>query len=185
MPFKHRKCYSPTSRQARVLVVQAFVVVYLQDLLSRIFFLRFAQREKAKNSYRGATYEGNFSRVLNQEFLFFCSRVAVFTSNPSRLKYWLLCHFILWGSHVRRQYQKRTTSRSKSSTIKGLLYAPDPHNCKKGTLSDQPQLSCVSSRALLCCWGRSRSKIWHPLRLTLRRMPFGRGMLKIPLWRIL
>ncbi len=63
------------------------------------------------------------------------------------------------GSHVQRQYRKRTTLCSKSSTIKGLLYAPDPDNRKKGTLSDQPQLLCISSTALLCCWGRSHSKI--------------------------
>ncbi len=63
------------------------------------------------------------------------------------------------GSHVQWQYWKQTTVRSKSSTIKGLLYAPNPDNCKKGTLSDQPQLLCISSTVLLCCWGRSHSKI--------------------------
>ncbi len=30
----------------------------------------------------------------------------------------------LQGGHVRRKFQKRTTLRSKSSTLKGLLYAP-------------------------------------------------------------
>jgi hypothetical protein len=30
----------------------------------------------------------------------------------------------LQGSHVQRKFQKRTTLRSKSSTLKGLLYAP-------------------------------------------------------------
>jgi hypothetical protein len=66
---------------------------------------------------------------------------------------------ILQGSHVQRQYRKRTTLRSKSSTLKGLLNAPKPHNREKGMLSDQPRLSHVSSTALLCCWGRSPSKI--------------------------
>jgi hypothetical protein len=42
----------------------------------------------------------------------------------------------------------------KTSTIEGLLYAPDPKKCKKGTLSDQPQLSHVTSMALLCRWCR-------------------------------
>ncbi len=109
--FKRRKCYSPTSRQARVLVIQASIAVYLQDLPSRFFFLQFAQREIAKNSYRRATYGGNFSRALNQEFLFFGSRVAVFTSNTSRLKYWLLHHFF---------YKE---AMCKGSTRNGLLYA--------------------------------------------------------------
>jgi hypothetical protein len=55
---------------------------------------------------------------------------------------------------MQKQYHKRTTLRSKSSTIKGLLYAPDPEKREKGMLSDQPQLSCITSTVLLCCWGR-------------------------------
>jgi hypothetical protein len=43
--------------------------------------------------------------------------------------------------------------RSKSSTIKGLLYTHDPEKREKGTLSDQPRLSRVTSTALLCHWG--------------------------------
>jgi hypothetical protein len=30
--------------------------------------------------------------------------------------------------------------------------------CKKGMLSDQPRLSCVTSTALLCLWGRQSLK---------------------------
>jgi hypothetical protein len=41
---------------------------------------------------------------------------------------------------------------SKSSTIKGLLYAYEPEKFKKGSLSDRPQLSGVTSMALLCHW---------------------------------
>jgi hypothetical protein len=36
----------------------------------------------------------------------------------------------------------------------------------------------------MCCWGHSCSKIWHPLWLTLRCMPYGRGMFRILLQRI-
>jgi hypothetical protein len=60
---------------------------------------------------------------------------------------------------MQEQYRKRTTLCSESSTIKGLLYAPDPEKREKGMLSDQPRLSRITSMALLCCWGRSRSKI--------------------------
>jgi hypothetical protein len=36
----------------------------------------------------------------------------------------------------------------------------------------------------LLTWNpNSRSKMWGPLGLTLRRMPYGRGTLRIPLWR--
>ncbi len=42
----------------------------------------------------------------------------------------------------------------KSSTIRGLLYAPEnPKECKKGMLSDQPQLLSVTSMVFLSHWG--------------------------------
>ncbi len=149
-----------------------------------IFFLRFAQLKKAKDSYWWATYEGNFhvSSTKNSFFWFTSSGVH---KQPILFEVLAPAFFILRGSHVQRQYQKRTTLHSRSSTIKGLLYAPEPHNRKKGTLSDQPRLLRVSSMALLCCWEPGCSKIWRPLWLTLRRMPYGRGTLKIPLRRIL
>ena len=46
----------------------------------------------------------------------------------------------------------------KSSTIEGLLYAPDPEKHKKGKLSDQPRLSRVTSMVLLCRWGQQSLK---------------------------
>ncbi len=55
---------------------------------------------------------------------------------------------------MRKQYHKRTTLHSKSSTIKGLLYAHDPEKRKKGMLSDQPRLLRVTSMALLCSTGQ-------------------------------
>jgi hypothetical protein len=119
-PFKRRKCYSPTSRQARVLVVQASVMAYLQDSPSRFFSYDSLNARKQRCSYRQATYKGNFSSVLNQEFIFLGSRVAVFTSNPSCVKYWLLRPFstrkpcakaVLETDYFMQQkrYHKRTT----------------------------------------------------------------------------
>jgi hypothetical protein len=44
---------------------------------------------------------------------------------------------------------------NKSSTIKGLLYAPEnPEEREKGTLSNRPRLSHITSTALLSHWGR-------------------------------
>ncbi len=113
----------------------------------------------------------------------FGSRVTVFSRDPSC---WSIGSYVpfLRGSHMQKQYRKRTTLCSESSTCKGLLYALDPEKREKGMLSDQPQLSRITPTALLCHWGRSRSKIWCPSGLTLRRMPYGRGMLRIPLQRI-
>jgi hypothetical protein len=181
MPFQALECYSPTSSQARVLVVQASVGAYLQDLPSRFFSYNLLNARKQRNHYWWATYKDNFSRVLNQEFPFFLFTSSRFHKQPVLFEVLAPASLFLQGSHMRREYRKRTTLHSKSSTSKGLLYAPDPDNRKKGMLSDQPRLSYVSSTALLCCWGRSHSKIWHPSWLTLRRMPYGRGTLRIPL----
>ncbi len=178
------ECYSPTSSQARVLVIQASVKAYLTRFAVDFFSYNLLNMRKRRNDYQRATYEDNFSRVLNQEFFFWFTSSG-FCKHSIWFEVLAPASLFLWGSHMQRQYCKRTTLRSKSSTIKGLLYAPDPDNHKKGTLSDQPQLSRVTSTMLLCCWGRSRSKIWHPLWLTLRRMPYGRGTLRILLQRIL
>jgi hypothetical protein len=59
---------------------------------------------------------------------------------------------------MQKQYHKRTTLCSKSSTIKELLYAHDPEKCKKGTLSDWSRQSRITSTALLCCWGQKLLK---------------------------
>jgi hypothetical protein len=90
---------------------------------------------------------------------FFCSRVAGFAKQPIWFEVLAPASLFLQRSHMQRENRKRTTLRSKSSTSKGLLYAPDPDNHEKGTLRDQPRLWRVSSTVLMCCWGRSRSKI--------------------------
>jgi hypothetical protein len=53
-------------------------------------------------------------------------------------------------------YKKATC---KSSTIKGLLYAPEnPEEHEKRMLSDWPRLSLVTLTALLFHWGRQALK---------------------------
>ncbi len=168
--------YSPTSSQGRALVEQAS-----QDLPLIFFPYDFLNARKREKYYQQATYEDNFS-TCPQPRILFGSQVAAFSRNPSC---WSIGSYVpFWqGSHMQKQYHKRTTLHSESSTIKGLLYAPDPEKHEKGTLSDQPGILRVTSMALLCCWGRSCSKIWCPSGLTLRRMPYGRGTLRIPLQR--
>ncbi len=60
---------------------------------------------------RQATYKGNVPCVLNQEFLFFGSRVFGFRSDPSWLKYRLL------------QDQLYVEAMCEGSTGNGLLNA--------------------------------------------------------------
>ncbi len=123
MPFKHWSCYSPTSSQARVLVVQASVPAYLQDLPLRFFPTICTTLENEKITTDELRMRTTFQRVRNQEF-FFGSRVAAFSEDPVEVLA-PMSHF-LQGINMREQYRKRTTLCSESSTIKGLLYAPDP-----------------------------------------------------------
>jgi hypothetical protein len=158
MPFKRWSRYSPTSSQARVLVVQASVEVYLQDSPSRFFSYNSRNTRKRENYCQQATYEDNFSACPQPRILFWFTSSG-FLKRPDSLKYWLLRPFF---------YEEATC---KSSTVKGLLYAakavPSKDHFthmtlkkqKKGTLSDQPRLLHVTSMALLCCWGHSPSKI--------------------------
>ncbi len=110
-PFKRRKCYSPTSRQARVLVVQASIAVYLQDSPSRFFPHDLLNTRKRRRSYQQATYEGNFSSVLNTEFPFFW-----FTSSGVH-KQPVLCEVLAPASFFYKE------AMCKGSTGNGLLYA--------------------------------------------------------------
>jgi hypothetical protein len=109
MPFKCQSRYSPTSSQARILVVQASVVVYLQDSPSRFFSYNSRNVRKRENYYQRATYEGNFSTCPQPRILFWFMSSG-FLKRLVLLKYWLL-HPIF--------YKEATC---KSSTIKGLLY---------------------------------------------------------------
>jgi hypothetical protein len=110
MPFKRWRHYSPTSSQARVLVLQASVAAYLQDLPSRFFSYDSLNARKLENYYRQATYEDNFSTCPQPRILFWFMSSG-FLKRPILLKYWLLRPFF---------YKEATC---KSSTIKWLLYA--------------------------------------------------------------
>jgi hypothetical protein len=133
----------------------------LNKICRRIFSYDLLNARKQRNDYQRATYKDNFSRVLNQE-LFFWFTSSGFHKQPVLFEVLAPMSLFPRGSHMQREYRKRTTLPSKSSTIKKLLYAPDPDKRKKGTLIDQPQLLHVTSTALLCCWGCSHSKIGCP-----------------------
>ncbi len=171
--FKASKGISRTSLRRGVLTRFAI----------NVFFPMIRSTRESKEFILTSYVRGQLFKCPQPRIPFFWFTSSSVHKQPVSFDVWAPAWLFLGGSHVQRQYRKWTTLHSKSSTIKGLLYAPDPHNCKKGTLSDQPRLLHVSSTAILCCWRRSRSKIWCPLWLTLRRMPYGRGTLKIPLQR--
>ncbi len=75
-------------------------------------------------------YKGNVPCVLNQEFLFFWFTSIGVQKRPVSVEILAPTRLGLQGSHVQRQYRKRTTLCSKSSTIKGLLYARWRSRCE-------------------------------------------------------
>ncbi len=133
-------------------------MAYLTRFAVKYFSYNSLNARKRRNDFRQATYKDNSSRVLNQEFLFWFTS-SRFCKQPVLFEVLAPTFLFLHGSHMQREYRKRTTLSSKSSTIKGLLYAPVPDNREKGTLSDQPRLLRITSMVLLCCWGPSCSKI--------------------------
>ncbi len=88
--------------------------------------VRKSRKEKHQGRREGGSKEGKVLCSLNQEFLFFGSRVFGFRSGPSRLKYRLL-RFFSTGKPCakevpetdyftqRKQYLKRNTLRTYSA----------------------------------------------------------------------
>ncbi len=103
------ECYSPTSSQARVLVVQTSVRAYLTRFAVEFFPLIRSTRENKEMTTDKLRMRTTF-HVSSTKNSFFGSWVAGFASNPSRLKYWLLRPFF---------YEEATC---KGSTVKGLPY---------------------------------------------------------------
>ncbi len=110
MPSKCWSHYCPTSSQARILVVQASVAAYLQDLLLRFFSYDSRNARRWEYYYQRATYNDNFSTCPQPRILFWFTSSG-FLKKPISLKYWLLHPFFC------------EEATCKSSTVKGLLYA--------------------------------------------------------------
>ncbi len=75
------------------------------------FFPTICSTQESKEFIQTSYVRGQLFKCPQPRFPFFGSRVAVFTSNPSCLKYWLLHHLL---------YKE---SMCKGSTRNGLLYA--------------------------------------------------------------
>jgi hypothetical protein len=148
------ECQRATSKRSTRFAVEFFVVRVAQVRKEKDFFCRWAtykgkygkakeavesaraglspqagdvrksRKEKDQGRQEGGSSEGKVPCALNQEFPHFWFTsiwvwkrpVLVEVSAPTRLG--------LQGSNVRKKFQKRTTLRSESSTLKGLLYAP-------------------------------------------------------------
>jgi hypothetical protein len=81
------------------------------------------RKEEDQGRREGGSAKARFRVSSTKKFLFLVHEylgserpISVEVLAPTRL--------CLRGSHVRRKFRKRTTLRSESSTLKGLLYAP-------------------------------------------------------------
>ncbi len=119
----------------------------------------------------------DFLQTHLQEPDFFWFTSNAFLKRPILLKYWLLHPFSTRKPHVKTAPRKDfftffTHLRTLKCARKGRwVISPDYR-------ASHPWHFCAS-------WDDSCSKIWPPLGLTLRCMPYGRGTLRIPLQRIL
>jgi hypothetical protein len=122
---------------------------------------RFKKRKKPRKARRWLR-EGKVPCVLNQEISFLGSRVfgfwetrLIWISAPTRLS--------PRGSHVQRKFQKRTTLRNKSSTLKGLLYSGWRSRCECSEKCRTIALECrVSKKAVI--WQATiniYSRVWN------------------------
>ncbi len=93
---------------------------YLQE---EFFFLRFAQFKESKGFSTMSYVQGQRSVGPKPRIPFFWFTSIGVQKRPVLVEVLAPTRLALRGSHVRRQYRKRNTLRSKSSTIKGLLYA--------------------------------------------------------------
>ncbi len=179
--FKHWKRYSPTSRIARVfkpllrrsykichwrffsyklfnarkkknLVQTSYLQEEEKDLPSIFLSYDLLNSRKVKDFIQQGTYKGNVPCVLNQELPFFWFTSIGAQKQPVLVEVLAPMRLAIWGSHVQRQYWKRTTLHSKSSTIKGLLYAHWRSRCK----------AFVARKVRTIAWAkRKKAVIWQ------------------------
>jgi len=119
--------------------------------------------EAFESAKEGGSREGKVPCAPDQEIPFFGSRVLgfwetrlVWISAPTRLS--------LRGSHVRRKFRKRTTLRSESSTLIGLLYAGWRSRCECSEECRTIALErSVSEKAVIC--DKRQSTFFHELEI--------------------
>ncbi len=96
------------------------------------------KEKKTQGRGEGGSSEGNVPCVLNQEFLFFGSRVSGFRSDPSWLKYRLLRDLVykkpcakavpeMDSLMQQKQYHKRTTLRTTKLPLRSIRSKEGPH----------------------------------------------------------
>ncbi len=107
------------------------------------------------------------------------TRIFLITSNKF-LKRPILLNWRLLSPFSTRKPHAKAVPRKDFCTHLRIL-----KNARKGCWEIGPDYRTSHPRRFCAIGDNSPSKIWHPSGLTLRRMPYGRGTLRIPLRRIL
>ncbi len=115
----------------------------------RLNFVRKKKRRRPRKARRWL-HEGKVPCALNQ--IFFLVHEYLDSERPVLFELSAPTRLTLQGSHVRRKFRKRTTLRSKSSTLIGLLYA-GWRSCCKVFVARKAALSPWSE-----AWARKLSK---------------------------
>jgi hypothetical protein len=106
---------------------------------------------------------------LQEPDFFFWFTSNVFLKRPILLKYWLLCPF-----STRKPHAKAVPSKDYFTHLRTQKYA------RKGKLSDQPQLSRITSMALLSRWGQQLLKDMTSLGTDFEMHAIWQGYVKDP-----
>ncbi len=112
--FQASECYSPTSSQARVLVAQAFVAAYWPRFTVEVFFLQFTQCKKKKKFIPASYVQGQPFPCPQPRIPFFVFTSSGLCKQPVSFEVLAPASLFLQGSHMQREYRKRTTLRSKN-----------------------------------------------------------------------
>jgi hypothetical protein len=138
------------------------------QLLSKLYysFARWKIWGRFMKNYRFPPLS-NVQCVLNQEFPFFWFTSIGVQKRPVLVEVSAPMRLALRGSHVQRLYRKQTPLRSKSSTIKGLLYARLSSRCK----------AFVARNVRTIAWAKREKAVIRQATNAI----YGMGTLKLPL----
>jgi hypothetical protein len=119
------KNFFPTSRlmqERRKIGTDELPTRRVKRFAIKFFVLRFAQFKESEGFYTTSYVQGQRSVCPKPRIPFFLFTSIGVQKQPILVEVLAPTRLALRGSHVQRQYQKRTSLHSKNSTIKGLLH---------------------------------------------------------------
>jgi hypothetical protein len=154
------------ARKKKNLVQMSYLKRRVIRFAVKFFVLWFTQFKESKGFHMTSYLQGQRSVCPKPRIPFFWFTSIGVQKQPVSVEVLAPTRLALRGSHVRRQYRKRTTLRSESSTIKGLLYARWSSCCKAFVarkvrtiaLSEARESCHLTSNKCHMAWVRWRSR---------------------------